>query len=32
MRAFLDENVYDGRVRIDPERRRTEAQTSLLGD
>jgi hypothetical protein len=30
MRAFLDEEVFDGRVRIDPERRRGTGQASLL--
>ena len=33
MRAFLDEEVYDGRVRIEPERRGAAArQRSLLED
>jgi hypothetical protein len=33
MRAFLDDEVYDGRVQIAPERRRTaDAQRSLLED
>jgi hypothetical protein len=33
MRAFLDEEVYDGRVRVEPERRRTDTrQRSLLDD
>jgi hypothetical protein len=30
MRAFLDEEVFDGRVRIEPERGRTSRQTALL--
>jgi hypothetical protein len=30
MRAFLDEEVFDGRVRIEPERRRGTGQASLL--
>jgi hypothetical protein len=33
MRAFLDDDVYDGRVRVEPERRRADArQRSLLDD
>ena len=33
MRAFLDDEVYDGRVRIEPERRRGAGrQRSLLED
>jgi hypothetical protein len=32
MRAFLDEEVYEGRVRIEPERRGRPAQGTLLGD
>lgn len=32
MRAFLDDAVYDGRVRIEPERRRNASQASLLDD
>jgi hypothetical protein len=32
MRAFLDEEVYQGRVRIEPERRVRPAQRTLLGD
>ena len=33
MRAFLDDDVYDGRVRIEPERRRADVrQRSLLED
>jgi hypothetical protein len=33
MRAFLDEEVYDGRVRVEPERRRAGGrQHSLLDD
>ena len=33
MRAFLDDEVYDGRVRVEPERRRADArQRSLLDD
>ena len=32
MRAFLDDEVYDGRVRIEPDRRRSSAQGSLLDD
>jgi hypothetical protein len=33
MRAFLDDEVYDGRVRVAPEpRRRSHAQATLLGD
>ena len=33
MRAFLDDEVFEGRVRIEPERRRTaRAQASLLDD
>ena len=33
MRAFLDEEVYDGRVRLEPERRRAAGrQRSLLDD
>jgi hypothetical protein len=30
MRAFLDDAVYDGRVRVEPERHRGTAQGSLL--
>jgi hypothetical protein len=30
MRAFLDEEVFDGRVRIEPERGRASRQTALL--
>jgi hypothetical protein len=30
MRAFLDEEVFDGRVRVDTERRRGSRQSSLL--
>jgi hypothetical protein len=30
MRAFLDDAVYDGRVRIEPEARRGPSQPSLL--
>jgi hypothetical protein len=33
MRAFLDEEVYDGRVRVEPERRRADGrQRSLLDE
>lgn len=32
MRAFLDDDVYEGRVRIAPEPRRTAGQASLLDD
>ena len=32
MRAFLDDDVYEGRVRIDPEPRRAAGQASLLDD
>jgi hypothetical protein len=32
MRAFLDEEVFDGRVRIDTARRRRDEQTTLLDD
>ncbi|MBA3819586.1 MAG: hypothetical protein H0X17_11885 [Deltaproteobacteria bacterium] len=33
MRAFLDDDVFDGRVRIEPERRRADGrQRSLLDD
>ena len=32
MRAFLDDEVYDGRVRIDPERRRAAGQQRSLLD
>jgi hypothetical protein len=33
MRAFLDDAVYDGRVRVEPERRRADGrQRSLLDD
>jgi hypothetical protein len=32
MRAFLDEDVYEGLVRIDGARRASRAQTSLLHD
>jgi len=32
MRAFLDDDVYEGRVRIDPESRRASNQASLLDD
>jgi hypothetical protein len=33
MRAFLDEEVYDGRVRVEPERRRRDGrQRPLLDD
>ena len=30
MRAFLDDAVYDGRVSVGPEARRSAAQRSLL--
>ncbi|MGH2715434.1 MAG: hypothetical protein ACRDM7_16385, partial [Thermoleophilaceae bacterium] len=30
MRAFLDDSVYDGRVRVEPEPRRGASQRSLL--
>jgi len=32
MRAFLDDDVYEGRVRIEPQPRRTTGQASLLDD
>lgn len=32
MRAFLDEDVYEGRVRVDAERARRPAEGSLLED
>jgi hypothetical protein len=32
MRAFLDDSVYDGRVRVEPESRRGTPQPSLLDD
>ena len=32
MRAFLDDDVYEGRVRIDPEPRRSTGQASLLDE
>ena len=32
MRAFLDDEVYDGRVRVEPESRRGTPQPSLLDD
>jgi hypothetical protein len=33
MRAFLDEEVYDGRIRVEPEHGRADArQRSLLDD
>lgn len=32
MRAFLDDEVFDGRVRIEPERGREGHQTSLLDE
>jgi hypothetical protein len=32
MRAFLDDAVYDGRVSVEPETRRSVAQRSLLAD
>jgi len=32
MRAFLDDDVYDGRVRVDPEPRHRTKQGSLLDD
>ncbi|MDP1848900.1 MAG: hypothetical protein Q8K79_14000 [Solirubrobacteraceae bacterium] len=32
MRAFLDDDVYEGRVRIDPQPRRSAGQASLLDD
>ncbi|HWH43754.1 MAG TPA: hypothetical protein VNT32_03405 [Thermoleophilaceae bacterium] len=32
MRAFLDDEVYDGRVRIEPERRRSGAAQATLLD
>jgi hypothetical protein len=32
MRAFLDEEVYEGRVRIERDEQRARAQRSLLGD
>jgi len=32
MRAFLDEDVYEGRVRVDSERRHTGSPASLLVD
>jgi hypothetical protein len=32
MRAFLDDEVFDGRVRVEPERSRLIAQPSLLSD
>jgi hypothetical protein len=32
MRAFLDDEVYDGRVRVEPERRRAAGQRSLLDE
>ena len=33
MRAFLAEEVYEGRVRVEPERRRADGrQRSLLDD
>jgi hypothetical protein len=32
MRAFLDDAVYDGRVCVEPEARRSAAQRSLLAD
>jgi hypothetical protein len=32
MRAFLDDDVYEGRVRIEPQSRRTTGQDSLLAD
>lgn len=32
MRAFLDDDVYEGRVRIDPESRGSAGQASLLDD
>jgi hypothetical protein len=33
LRAFLDEEVYDGRIRVEPERRRAEGRPrSLLDD
>jgi hypothetical protein len=32
MRAFLDDDVYDGRVRVDPEPRHGTRQASLLDD
>ena len=33
LRAFLDEEVYDGRIRVEPEHGRADArQRSLLDD
>jgi len=32
MRAFLDDDVYEGRVRIDPPPWRATGQASLLDD
>ena len=32
MRVFLDDDVYEGRVRINPQPRRSAGQASLLDD